>query len=95
MVFGSRLFGTVLLIGVGAAAVAVVVAAPVILRRARPLVREGLKRGMSLYERTRTAAAEFAEDVEDLVAEVRTDLTAEASAPASTALKSEGGVKEA
>ena len=58
MAFGSRLFGAVLLIGAGAVAVTAVVAAPVILRRARPLVREGFKRGIDLYERARTAAAD-------------------------------------
>jgi hypothetical protein len=54
-------------------AVAAIVAAPRILRVTRPLVREGLRRGLGLYEQTRAAVAEFADDVEDLVAEVRAD----------------------
>lgn len=93
MAFGSRLLGAVLLIGAGAVVVTAVVAAPVILRRARPLVREGLKRGIDLYERARTAAAEFAEDVEDLVAEVRDDLTKDQPPPATAVVRPEG-VKE-
>jgi len=69
-----RVAGAVLVIGVGAAVVAAAVAAPHILRTARPLAREGLKRGMQIYARARAAAAELAEDVEDLVAEVRVEL---------------------
>lgn len=73
MGIGGRLVGTALLFGVGALAVAALVAAPRILRTTRPFVREGLRRGFGLYEQARAAAAEFAEDVEDLVAEVRAD----------------------
>lgn len=79
MVLG-RVFGTALVIGAGVLAVTAIVAAPTILRTARPWVREGLKRGMSFYEEARAAAAEFAEDVEDLVAEVKSDLSTERAA---------------
>lgn len=89
----GRILGTVLLIGAGVAVVAGIAAAPVVLRRARPLVREGLKRGMRFYADARSAAAEFVEDVEDLVAEVKNDLTAEGEAPVAAAAPA--GVKEA
>ncbi len=80
---GSRILGAALLIGGGAAVIGLAVAAPKILRAARPFVRESLKRGMGAYARARAAAAEFTEDVEDLVAEVQAELTRErpASAP--------------
>ncbi|MGD9965177.1 MAG: DUF5132 domain-containing protein [Hyphomonadaceae bacterium] len=77
MGLGSRLLGTVLVVGAGALAVAAVLAAPGALRAARPLVREGLKRGLDVYDRVRGAAAEFTDDVEDLVAEVRSDFSSE------------------
>ncbi len=70
-----RILGTVFLVGAGVIAVGAVIAAPRILRVARPLVRDGLKRGMEFYERVRGAAAEFSEDVEDLVAEVKAEVT--------------------
>jgi hypothetical protein len=70
----GRVMGTILVLGAGALALGAVIAAPKLLQTARPLVREGLRRGMSLYDRARVAAAEFGEDVEDLVAEVRSDM---------------------
>lgn len=70
----GRIVGTAVLVGAGIAAVAVVVAGPRLLRVARPTLREGLKRGMELYAQARGAAAEFAEDVEDLVAEVQAEI---------------------
>ncbi len=76
MALGGRVLGAVMLIGAGAFAVAAIAAAPYVLKTARPLVREGLKRGLKLYEGARASAAELAEDVEDLVAEVKADLTA-------------------
>jgi hypothetical protein len=75
----GRVLGTALLVGGGVLAIAAVVAAPRVLRASRPAVREALRRGFGLYERARAAAAEFADDVEDLVAEVRTDISAERS----------------
>lgn len=80
MALGSRFLGAAFVLGAGALAIAAVVAAPHVLRTARPLVREGLKRGIKFYEGARASVAEFAEDIEDLVAEVKTDLTAEPSA---------------
>lgn len=80
MVLG-RLVGAVLLVGAGAVAVTAVIAAPHLLKAARPLVREGLRRSISIYDRARSAAAEFVEDVEDLVAEVRADVADPARGP--------------
>ncbi len=77
MGIGGRLLGTALLLGGGALAVAAIVTAPRILRTTRPFVREGLRRGLGLYEQARAAAAEFVDDVEDLVAEVRAEQTSE------------------
>lgn len=71
----GRVLGTALIIGAGALAVGAVVAAPKILRASRPFVREGLRRGLALYDKARSAAAEFSDDVEDLVAEVRAEAT--------------------
>lgn len=79
---GSRILGAALLVGGGIAVIAFAVAAPRILRASRPFVRETLKRGLAAYARARTAAAEFAEDVEDLVAEVQAELTRERPSPA-------------
>lgn len=70
----GRIVGAVLVVGVGVAAVGAVIAGPRLLRAARPLAREGLKRGMALYGQVRGAAAEFAEDIEDLVAEVQAEV---------------------
>lgn len=76
----GRAFGAALIVGGAAVAVAVVVAAPRLLRAARPFAREALKRGLSVYDRTRTASAQFVDDVEDLVAEVRDDLSKQKTA---------------
>jgi hypothetical protein len=73
MALFGRVFGTALLIGAGALALGAIVAAPRILRASRPHVREALRRGFALYDKARSAAAEFADDVEDLVAEVRAE----------------------
>lgn len=82
MGIGGRLLGTALLLGCGAVAAAAIVAAPRILRTTRPFVREGLRRGFGLYEQARAAAAEFADDVEDLVAEARAGQASDAPAAA-------------
>lgn len=71
-----RIVGTAVLVGVGVAAVAAVAYGPRILRAARPVLREGLKRGMEIYVQARGAVAEAAEDMEDLVAEVRAEVSA-------------------
>lgn len=73
MALFGRVLGTALLIGAGALAVGAVVAAPKILRASRPAVREALRHGLALYDKARAAAAEFADDVEDLVAEVQAE----------------------
>lgn len=73
MGLGSRLVATALLLGGGALVVGLIVAGPTIMRTARPVLRGGIKRGLEAYDKARTAIAEFAEDVEDLVAEVRSD----------------------
>jgi hypothetical protein len=92
MGIGGRLLGTALVLTCGALAVAAIVAAPRVLRTTRPFVREGLRRGLGLYEQARAAAAEFADDVEDLVAEVRAD---QANGQPSTADESEPDLKKA
>lgn len=81
MAWGGRILGAALLIGAGAAAIAALTAAPHILKTARPLLREGLKRGVKFYEGARASASAFADDVEDLLAEVKADLTAKPETP--------------
>ncbi len=87
MAFGERMLGTVVLVGLGVLTVGAVVAAPALLRTTRPIIREGLRRGIGYYARARAAASEFAEDIDDLIAEVRSELAAEQSpeAPAAPA----------
>lgn len=74
MRIAGRVLGAVLVVGAGVLTVAAIVAAPRLLRAARPGAREALRRGLDLYQRVRGAAAELAEDVEDLVAEAQADL---------------------
>ena len=50
-----------------------IVAGPRAFRAARPALKAGLKRGMETYARVRGAAHELAEDVQDLIEEVRAD----------------------
>ncbi len=69
----GRALGLAVVVGAGVAIVATVVAAPGVLRAARPLAREALRRGLDAVERARSAAAELVEDVDDLVAEVRAE----------------------
>jgi hypothetical protein len=85
MGLGVRLFGTVALIAGGALVVTAVIAAPAVLRASRPVAREALRRGLRLYDRARAASAEFVEDVEDLVAEVRSELSGESASSPSPA----------
>jgi hypothetical protein len=77
MSIAGRLLGTAFVLGAGALTVAAIVAAPRMLRTARPMLREGLKRGMGVYEQARAAGAEFADDLEDLFAEVRSELASQ------------------
>lgn len=87
MGLGARLFGTVALVVGGALVVSAVIAAPAVLRASRPVAREALRRGLRLYDRARAASAEFVEDVEDLVAEVRSELSHETAAASSSPAK--------
>lgn len=91
MGLGSRVIGTALVIGGGALAIGLVLAAPALLRAGRPLLRRGLKRGMEVYAKASAAAAEFVEDVEDLVAEVQAELTHERSAKPAPPREASGG----
>ena len=91
MGLGSRLIGTALLVGGGLLAVGLIVAAPSILRAGRPAIRSGLKRGMQMYEQARAAAAELVDDVEDLIAEVQSELTHERSVEPEAAPKEAAG----
>ena len=81
MGLASRLLGGVVVLGVGVGAIALAANAPKLLAAARPVLRKGLKQGLVVYGAVRAAAAELAEDVEDLVAEVQAELK-EARAPA-------------
>ncbi len=48
---------------------------PVVTRAARPLAHAAVKTGMIFYERGREAVAEAQEVLEDVIAEVRAELT--------------------
>jgi len=74
MGLGSRVFTAGLVIGAGALIVAGVVVAPKALRSARPTLRGVMKTTLRTYAKVRSAAAELAEDVEDLFAEVKAEL---------------------
>jgi hypothetical protein len=82
------LAGTVV-VGLGVGVAVLVANGPRILRAARPIVRQGLKRGLEVYALVRGAAAELADDVEDLIAEVQAELK-QARAPAPGADASDG-----
>lgn len=73
MSFGGRVLGTTFIVAGGALAIAAVLGGPRLLRAARPALRDGLRQGVRLYDRIRRAAAELADDVEDLLAEVKSD----------------------
>ena len=63
-------------LGVGAAVVAIA-AIPAIVHAGRPLARVALKSGLLLLEKSREAIAEAGENIEDLVAEVRAEMSAD------------------
>lgn len=69
----ARWVGTALALGAGVIALGAVIVAPRVLRTARPLVRDALRRGYSLFAYARSASAEFVEDLEDLFAEVKAE----------------------
>jgi hypothetical protein len=75
MGLASRALGAVVVIGAGAALIAAAAAAPRILHAARPALRQGLKRGLGAYAALRATAAQFTEDVEDLLAEVQSEIS--------------------
>lgn len=66
--------GRGLLLGITAVVLAPIIL-PVVTRAARPLASAAVKTGMILYERGREAIAEAQEVFEDVVAEVRAELT--------------------
>lgn len=74
MALASRLFGGVLLLGVGVGVIVLAANAPRLMRAARPVLRESLKLGLQTYAVVRSAAVELAEDIEDLTAEVRAEV---------------------
>ena len=61
----------------------------------RPLARAAIKSGMILYEKGREAAAEFAEVVEDLVAEARAEVDQEHRTTAGMAVAGSPGEGDA
>jgi hypothetical protein len=69
-------------VGVAAGLVAAVLAPvviPVIAMAARPLTKSLIKGGVILYERGREALAGAGEEMEDLIAEVRSEMEQEAA----------------
>ena len=74
MGIASRLLITGLVVAGGALVVAGVITAPKALQAARPRLRAVMKSALQVYAKTRSAAAEFAEDVEDLFTEVKAEL---------------------
>jgi hypothetical protein len=70
----SRLLAGAFIVGAGVGAIALAANAPRLVRAARPTLRQGLKRGLEAYHAVRSAAAELADDVEDLLAEVQAEL---------------------
>ncbi|MGD0885558.1 MAG: DUF5132 domain-containing protein [Thermodesulfovibrionales bacterium] len=82
---------TGLAIGIGAAVLAPAVL-PVIASVAKPAAKAAIKGGILLFEKGREAIAEAGEVVEDLVAEVKSELSeAQESAPATAASEGEPG----
>jgi hypothetical protein len=69
---------TGVIVAVGAAAVLVPVLLPVVATTARPLVKGVIKTGVTLYDRGNEVVAEFGEMIEDLVAEVKSEMSAQA-----------------
>jgi hypothetical protein len=69
--------GTGAAIGIGALILAPVLL-PVVASAARPLIKAGMKGGIMLYEKGKEMIAETQELLEDLVAEVKAELSQEA-----------------
>lgn len=77
------IFKTNILVGVSSAVAVLVLApvlGPVIATVGRPIAKSLLKGGLMLYEKGREAAALAGETVEDMVAEIKAEETAPASA---------------
>lgn len=66
--------GTGAIIGIGALILAPVLA-PAIAAAARPLIKAGLKGSIMLYEKSKEMIAETQELLEDMVAEVKAELS--------------------
>jgi len=66
--------GTAAVIGIGALILAPVLV-PAIAVASRPLIKAGLKGSIMLYEKSKEVIAETQELVEDLVAEVKAELS--------------------
>ncbi|HXX58011.1 MAG TPA: DUF5132 domain-containing protein [Thermodesulfovibrionales bacterium] len=92
--FDGALKGNVvtgLAIGIGAAVLAPAVL-PVIASVAKPVAKAAIKGGIILFEKGKEAFAEAGEVVEDLVAEVKSELSeAEKAASSATAPEGESG----
>ena len=76
--------GKGLAIGLGAA-VLVPVVAPVVAKAARPLLKNGVKTGLIMYEKAKIVGAEAKEAMEDLAAEAKAELINQQRAAASAA----------
>ena len=86
--FGSSWVPTVL-VGVGAALVAPVVV-PALAAGMRPLAKAVLKGSIMVYDKGAEVLAEAGEQLSDLVAEVRSELDATASAAAAASAATNG-----
>lgn len=89
IIFGAALAAGALLVVPGVAAT--------LFRTARPLVKGAIRTGMAAYAEAQRAGAEVYEDFEDLAAEVKDELHAEAEAvqpaPAKPGAAAAGGDK--
>ncbi len=72
-IWGAKNLGTGIAIGVGAALVLPVVG-KVLAGAAKPLVKESIKGGMVVAEKTKVLFAEAKETIDDLTAEAKSEL---------------------
>lgn len=68
--------GPGVLVGIGVAVLAPVLA-PVLATALRPVLKTAIKSGILLYEKGREVGVELTENLEDLVAEVKSELDVE------------------
>ena len=80
--------GKGLVLGITAVVLAPIIL-PVVTRAARPLAHAALKTGMIFYERGREAVAEAQEVLEDVIAEVRAELTQGGAQEEATSVEAE------